>query len=238
MHIPTFIEQYRSAFSDKAELPIAFGYSDQPQGEETKTQGCLFKAFPAVRSGAIVSLSGESIGCRGGRFYTGFSPMGEHIPQFVSQKERYKETPEAVLSCIAAMNVPRNERKYLNLARIDRLDSLDETEGLLFLATPDVLTGLCSWIFWDNHEPDAVCTLFGSGCSSTFTLTVAENRRGGTRTFLGLLDPSVRPYIEENVLGLSIPLSRFRTLYETMPECCLLRGTPAWQKVKRRIAGE
>ena len=74
MDIQTFIDNYQETFSGKAELPIAFWYSDTLSGELRKTQGCLFKALPAIRNGEIISMSGESIGCGGGKFYTGFTP--------------------------------------------------------------------------------------------------------------------------------------------------------------------
>ena len=48
MDIQTFIDNYQETFSGKAELPIAFWYSDTLSGKLRKTQGCLFKALPAI----------------------------------------------------------------------------------------------------------------------------------------------------------------------------------------------
>lgn len=236
MDIRTFIDRYYEAFSQKAELPIAMWYSDEWIGEEIKTRGCMFKAFYAVRNGTVLSFCEETIGCGGGNFYTGFTPMGEHIPKFVSLKEHYKNTPDSVIECINCMNVQQRPNKYLHFARIDKINSFNEVEGLIFFATPDILTGLCAWIFWDNNSPDAVCTLFNSGCSATITNTINENREKGKRTFLGLLDPSVRPYFESNILSLSIPMSRFRELYDTLLNTCLLNNVAAWKKVRDRIS--
>ena len=50
----TFFNNYYEAFSLKAELPIAFWYSDSLLGELKQTQGCLFKALPAIRQGEII----------------------------------------------------------------------------------------------------------------------------------------------------------------------------------------
>lgn len=237
MNVITFVERYLKAFTEKAQLPVAFWYSDSLAGELKRTQGCLFKAFPFVGSGEVVSMDAESVGCGGGKFYTGFAPMGEHIPNFVSLKERYKKTPESVMLYVNEMGVQHSEKKYIHFARIDKIESFDNVEGLIFLATPDVLAGLCSWVFFDNDSSDAVTTLFGSGCSSAITQTVNENRIKGRRTFLGLFDPSVRPYFESNILSLSVPMSRFREMYGTMPDSCLF-GTNAWDKVRERIADE
>ena len=147
MDIQTFINNYYEAFSLKAELPIAFWYSDSLLGELKQTQGCLFKALPAIRQGKIISMNGDSVGCGGGKFYTGFTPMPEHVPNFVSLKERYKQTPEMVVEGIKGMNVQRSSLPYLHFARIDRLTSFEKVEGLLFLATPDILSGLITWTF-------------------------------------------------------------------------------------------
>lgn len=235
MDIQTFIDNYYAAFSQKAELPIALWYSDAVIGEFKKIPGCLFKALPSIRGGEVVSMNEETIGCGGGNFYTGFAPMNNYIPTFVSQKEKYIQTPEAVLKCIESINVQSASHRYLHLARIDKLTSFEKVEGLLFFATPDILSGLCSWTFFDNASPDAVSTLFGSGCSSAITYTINENRIGGRRTFLGFFDPSVRPYVEKDILSFSIPMSRFKEMYTTMPHSCLY-GTHAWSKIKSRIS--
>lgn len=237
MNIRTFIDNYREAFSEKAELPIAFWYSDTLEGTFQKIQGCLFKALPAIRGGEVISVNADVLGCGGGKFYTGFAPMNDYIPSFVSEKEKYKQTPQLVIEQIDAIGVGRTSHAYLHFARIDRLDSFENIEGLLFLATPDVLSGLCTWAAFDNNSPEAVSAPFGSGCSTTITETVNENRLGGRRTFIGFFDPSVRPYVESNLLSFSIPLSRFQEMYATMPHCCLF-GTHAWGKIKTRIAEE
>lgn len=235
MDVKIFITRFFEAFSEKAELPIAMWYSDVQHGELKKSLGCMFKQFSACRHGETISFSKESIGCGGGKFYTGFIPIGAHIPKFVSEKEHYKETPEHVIDYISKLDVQITENNFLNFARIDTLNSFENIEGLIFFVTPDILTGLCSWIFWDNNESDAVCTLFNSGCSAIVTNTINENRKNGYRTFLGLLDPSVRPYFDKNELSLAIPMSRFKKMYETMPDTCLLNNVPAWNYIKNRI---
>lgn len=70
----------------------------------------MFKAFGKIRKGVPVSLSRETITCRGGKLYTGFDEMIPMIPQFVSIKERYKQTPEAVLNFINSLEIVRTEK--------------------------------------------------------------------------------------------------------------------------------
>ena len=85
-----------------------------------------------VRDGGIISLNAENIGCGGGKFYTGFTEMPERVPTFVSLKEKYKQTPEMVIDFIQQIGVPRTENKYLHFARIDKVESLEEIEGVVF----------------------------------------------------------------------------------------------------------
>lgn len=167
------------------ELPLLFRYTDEPLRPAAKAGGCFFKALAEARDGRPVGLNASNIGCGGGKFYTGFSPMPEFVPQFVSLKERYKQTPEMVLDFIAALDLRPGPKAWLEFVRVDAAGTFDGAEGVLFFATPDVLAGLVTWAGFDNDAPDAVAAPFGSGCSTVVSQAVRENRNGGRRCFLG-----------------------------------------------------
>ena len=234
MTVKEFIQCYREAFGSKVQLPLLFGYSDTPVAVTEKIGGCFFKGLQAAREGHPVSLSVDVIGCGGGKLYTGFADMPEHVPGFVSLKEKYKKTPEMVVDYVKGLEMERATKPYLNFVRIDKAESWDGVEGLLFYATPDMLSGLCGWAFFDNNEPDAVVSQFGSGCSTVVSMTVVENARRGHRCFIGLFDPSVRPWIGKNELSFTIPYCRFVTMMETMKDCFLF-DSHAWEKIKQRL---
>lgn len=234
MEVNVFISNYREAFGEAAGLPIVFWYSDTPVADTEKINGCFFKGMAAVRAGTPISLNAETITCGGGKFYTGFTEMPERVPNFVSLKEKYKETPEMVVDFIMELGVPRTDKGYLNFARIDAVESFEGMEGLLFFATPDILSGLAAWAYFDTNAENAVTSMFGSGCSAIVTQAVVENRKHGKRTFLGFFDPSARPYVEADILSFVIPMSRFKEMYYTMRNSCLF-DTHAWGKVRERI---
>jgi hypothetical protein len=234
MNITTFINNYREAFGEAADLPLAFYYSDSAVAETEKINGCFFKEIKNIAEGKPVSLNADNIGCGGGKFYTGFTEMPAHVPNFVSLKEKYKQTPEMVLDFIRNSNVPLSNTKYLNIVRLDSLETFDDIEGIIFFATPDILSGLTTWAYFDNNADDAVTSRFGSGCSTVISDAVVENRKEGRRCFIGCFDPSVRPHLKANVLSFSIPMSRFKEMYHTMRDSSLF-GTPAWGKVRERI---
>ena len=234
MDIKEFLLNYRQAFGSKASLPLLFGYSDKPIANTEKIGGCFFKGLQAARDGQPVSLSADVIGCGGGKLYTGFSDIPERVPGFVSLKEKYKKTPEMVVDYVNGLGMNRAEKPYLNFIRIDKAESFEGIEGIFFYATPDMLSGLCGWAFFDINEPDAVVSRFGSGCSTVVSMTVVENARQGHRCFIGLLDPSVRPWVGKDELSFTIPFSRFTQMMETMKDCFLF-DSHAWQKMKTRL---
>lgn len=234
MKVVTFIDNYKRAFGNKAELPLAFWYSDLPITDPNKINGCFFKSIKTVREGIPVSFSLDTISCGGGKFYVGFINMPEHIPNFVSLKEKYKRTPELMLEFLNQLETPRASKEFLNFARIDKISTFKYIEGILFFATPDILSGLATWAYFDNNDDNAVSSIFGSGCSPTITQAAIENKINGRRTFVGFFDPSVRPHIEANILSFVIPMSRFSEMYYTMRESCLF-DTHAWAKIRDRI---
>lgn len=65
-----------------------------------------------------------------------------------------------VIEYIDRLGVTKTENRYLHFARMDKVDSLDPIEGVLFLATPDILSGLVTWACYDNNSEDAVVTQF------------------------------------------------------------------------------
>ena len=162
--------------------------------------------------------------------------MPERVPGLcLFEREIQEDSRNGGRFCTMSYRLPRTDKAYLHFARIDKIPSFDEVEGiLLFLPTPDMLAGLATWAFFDSNATDAVSAPFGSGCCSVVTQAILENRKQGKRTFLGFFDPSVRPHFEAELLSFTIPMSRFKEMYHTMRESCLF-DTHAWGKLKERI---
>lgn len=236
MNPEDFIEYFRTAFGNY-ELPVVFWYSDQPTVVSEKTKGCFIKDLKPAREGRLICLSLSTISCGGGKTYTGFMEAPSHLPELVSTKERYKEMPEMVTDFINDLKMPCKSGKYINFVSIDKIESFDELEGLIFFATPDVLSGLVSWALFDTKSTDTVSVPFGSGCSSIISQTVVENQNNGYRIFIGMFDPSARPHVESNILSFAIPMSMFKKMYYTIGKSCL-SGTRSWKKVKERIIND
>lgn len=231
-----FTTLFHEAFGEKTPLPIAFGYSGKAAANVKQIPRCMIGAIRKVCGGEPLTLSANNVLCSGGGLYTAFAPMQERIPAFVSETEHYKQNKEQVKDYVDRLGIRMSKKPYLNFIRIDKLENLDEIEGVVFFATPDVLSGLCSWAFYDNNADDAVCTRFASGCCSIVTFAATENARGGRSCFIGMLDPSARPLIPCNELTFAIPACRFKEMLLTMEQSALFQK--AYSIVRKRINGE
>ena len=236
MTLPEFIALYQEAFRKNTPLPIAFGYSNQAAAEVRKIPRCMIGAIRKVCDGEPLTLTAGNVLCGGGSLYTAFAPMPERVPTFVAEVEHYKQTREQVKDYIDRLGIRLSEKPYLNFVRLDHLKNPDEAEGILFFATPDVLSGLCSWAFYDNNDTDAVCVPFASGCCSIVTFATKENAAGGRRCFIGMLDPSARLLVPKDELTFALPACRFREMMQTMQQSALFQK--AYTAVRKRIEGK
>ena len=219
MTINEFLSLYKQAFGEDAPLPVAFGYSNTAVTDVKKIPRCMIGAIRKVCEGGALTLSADNVLCGGGRLYTAFAPMPDRVPDYIDR-----------------LDIHITAKPYLNFVRMDGLATLDDVEGVIFFATPDILSGLCSWAFYDNDADDAVSTKFASGCCSIVTFAAKENRDGGRRCFIGMLDPSARPLVPRNELTFTVPLCRFREMMGTMEQSALFQK--AYSVVRKRINGE
>ena len=236
MTLLEFIARYREAFGESTPLPVAFGYSDRAATEVRKIPRCIVGAIRKVCDGEPLTLTAGNVQCGGGSLYTAFAPMPERVPAFVAEVEHYKQTREQVEEYIGRIGIRLSEKPYLNFVRLDQLEDPDEAEGILFFATPDVLSGLCSWAFYDNNDTDAVCVPFASGCCSIVTFAAKENASGDRRCFIGMLDPSARLLVPKDELTFTLPACRFKEMMQTMEQSALFRK--AYSAVRERIEGK
>ena len=232
-----FIKDYKDAFGEIATLPIAFWHSDTPVAVPEPVNGCFFPAFEKVRDGQPVSFDSTTMKCGGGKFYCGLAPMPEYVPTFVSEKEHYKASPALVKDFVERLEIDMDKHKYLNFQRLDQVENSIEFYGVLIFATPDILSGLVSWAYYDNSSADAVYAPWGSGCSTTIRQVIIEEENLGSHCFIGLFDPSVRPRVRANELMFGIPKNRLEEMATFMHDTCLFNGA-AWPKVKERIKNE
>ena len=101
MDIQTFIQNFREAFGEKAELPLVFWYSDTQEGTAEKINGCFFKGMKTAREGGIISLNPDfclikravqTDSANGHRLYTAnrSTQSRKEIPSFCAYRQDRK----------------------------------------------------------------------------------------------------------------------------------------------------
>lgn len=239
-----FIEKWNRYFG-KSGLPVTFYYSDSDGGatvvQPAKAWKCLIGELARVRRGESLCYNLDSIGCGGGKRFTGMTlEVAESFRYFLScgipgklEGERYKRTPEIVDEGFKSHRDLGVTGKNIIFKRWDMLTEADNPEVAIFFAHADVLSGLFTLANFDRAEQNGVFTPFGAGCSSSIYYPYLERLNDSPRAVIGMFDVSARPYVGENILTFAVPVRRLEQMVDYMDESFLI--TESWSRVKKRI---
>jgi hypothetical protein len=232
-------------YFERAELPIVFYYTNEVSEVELvkppSGHRCMMADLSKVRTGIPVCFGIDSFGCFGGKRYLGFGhEVTPNFEYFLSygipgqlEGERYKKTPELVGEIMN--NAPDFDApgRYVVFKRFDTLEESDEPDVVVFLARPDVLSGLFTLANFDVGDLNGVFTPFSAGCGSIVQYPYLEKQSDRPRAVVGMFDVSARPFVSGDVLSFSVPMNKFITMVGNMDESFLI--TPSWQKIQKRI---
>jgi uncharacterized protein (DUF169 family) len=240
-----FMTLWKKYFNDSP-LPITFYYTgDASPGEKVKPGSgprCVIGALTKVREGKSLAFDVDAVGCPGGKKYLGFTEsIMPDFEYFLScgipgklEGERYKKSPEMVKDYMKKQApVIKAPGRFIVFKRWDTLEKADNPDVIIFYAEPDVLAGLFTLAVYDENEQDAIIAPFGSGCASIVQYPFMEVKSKHPRAVIGMFDISARPFVPQNTLTLSIPMSKFKSMVDNMEESFLI--TPSWAKVQKRI---
>jgi hypothetical protein len=239
-----FIESWNKYFN-KAELPLVFYYTDQEDRAELVPHPaahlCMIGVLARARKGASLCFGSDSIGCGGGRRYTGFSDeISPGFEYFLScgipgklEGERYKKSPELVEEMMQLAQKFKAPAKYIVFKRFDTLEASDDPAAAIFFATPDVLSGLFTLANFEEAEPNGVFCPFSAGCGSIVQYPYLEQSSARPRAVIGMFDVSARPFVPKETLTFAVPMNKFIRMINNMEESFLI--TKSWEKVKKRI---
>ena len=239
-----FVESWNRYFSG-AELPISFYYTNaEDAAERVSTPAahmCMIGVLARVRKGTSLSFDVDSIGCGGGKRYTGFtqdiSPTFEYflscgIPGKL-EGERYKKSPELVKEMLKIVPQFKAPARFIVFKRFDMLEQPDNPDAVVFFATADVLSGLFTLANYDEAEPNGVFCPFSAGCGSIVQYPYLEKDSARPRAVIGMFDVSARPYVPKETLTFAVPMNKFIRIINNMEESFLM--TRSWEKVKKRL---
>jgi len=239
-----FVRLWKRHFKT-AELPLVFFYADDDKQAETpkppKGHRCIIGDLGRVRHGTSMKFDAETVGCAGALRYLGFAEsIRPDFEYFLSygipgkmEGERYKKTPEIVTKIMKMLPVIKAPGRYIVFKRWDKIQETDEPAVVIFLVTPDILSGLFGLANYDREDLNGAFTPFGAGCATIVQYPYLEQSVPVPRAVIGMLDVSARPSVHASTLSFAVPLTRFRQMVDNMEESFLT--TASWRKVSRRI---
>jgi uncharacterized protein (DUF169 family) len=231
-----FMVLFTKYFNDSL-LPLTFFFTDKEAGAELlppESHNCLIDALSLARAGKPLRLNAESVTCKGGNRYMGFSQeLRPNFEQFLSDVERFKKTPELVRDMVKRSSSFKAPAKFIVFKRWDLLKAGDDPEVVFFFATADVISGLFTLANFDEGGSNGVFTPMGAGCSSVILNPILEGRSKHPRCIVGMFDITARPYVPKDVLTFAAPMGKFTTMVENMESSFLT--TKTWRKVQERI---
>ena len=232
-------------YFNHAELPITFYFTNEEGHAELVEPGsmsrCVIGMLSHVRKGRSLCFNVDSVGCQGGQRYLGFTQgLRPNFKYFLScgipgkmEGERYKKSPEIVKESMKHWPQFVAPTPYIVFKRWDMLDETDSPEVVIFFAEPDVLSGLFTLFNFDEAGQDKVIAPFGAGCSTIVQYPYLETLSEHPRAVIGMFDVSARPFVPDNALSFTFPLSKLITMTENIGESFLI--TKSWRAVQRRI---
>jgi hypothetical protein len=239
-----FLKKWEKYFG-KAELPFVYFYT-LDRGNATlldtrKEWSCIIRELVRVRKGESLAYNETNLRCGGSKRYLGYAKgMRPNFEYFLScgipgemEGERYIRTPEMVREVMKKMQTIPTEGKYIIFKRWDKLEEQDEPEGVIFFATPDILSGLFTLADFDQVDGDGVIAPFSSGCGSIVYRTWLESTKENPRAVLGMFDCSARSCVPKEILSFSVPMKKLLTMMANMDESFLI--TETWETVRKRI---
>jgi len=231
-------------YFDKAELPLAFFYTDEEPVEPKRSSGghrCVMADINQARRGKVLHTTAEGVGCFGGKRYLGFRhELMPNFQYFLScgipgelEGERYKKSPELVKAYMADVPEFKAPKKAVIFKRWDLLNRTDDPEVVIFFAPPDVLAGLFTLCGYDEADRNAISAPFGAGCATIVMYPYLEADRERPKGILGMFDVSARPFVPASTLTFAVPIAKFASMVDNMEESFL--QTKSWALVRKRL---
>lgn len=242
-----FVELW-SKYFDSSELPFIFYYTEGDDCAELvpppSGHVCIMAMLSKVRRGNPLCFEAASIGCSGGKRYLGFTQdIMPNFEYFLSnglpgqfEGERYKKSPELVREMQKKWPEFRAPHRFIVFKRWDQLEERDDPDVVIFMAKPDVLSGLFTLANFDEADPNGVYTPFAAGCGTIVQYPYLEKSSHRPRCVIGMFDVSARPCVPGETLSFSVPMNKFTRMVQNMEESFLI--TNSWRKVQNRIGRE
>lgn len=195
----------------------------------------------ARKKKTVAFFERDRFGCLGGAFYLGFlKPQLEAVTYYVStgipgrmEGERYLESPEVTRQFFQMIDPRPAPQRYCVFKPLSLFDDNQRPELVTFFGRAESIAGLNQLATFVTNDFEAVCSPFGSGCSTIVTWPLRYLAQGRLKAVIGGWDPSGRKFLKADEITFTVPYEMFSRMMERWRESFLV--TNAWQAVRKRI---
>lgn len=234
------------------ELKLCYGpvavllSNDKPEGALQSKEGqwsCAIPLFIAAAKGKTSVFERKTTGCRGGKVGLGFGQFPNYpggIEYFLTvgksgvfEGEGYLKNPELGAEFVECLPITDIPYQYVIFKPFSQVDSAKEKpELIIFYVNNDQLSALTVLANYYRPGNENVMIPFSSGCQSVFLIPYAEAQKENPRAVVGLIDITVRPMVEANMLSFSVPYKMFLDMEESVEGSFLKKDL--WHRVVER----
>ncbi|MBE6042967.1 MAG: hypothetical protein E7216_01715 [Clostridium thermopalmarium] len=227
--------------------PVAVLLSNEkPEGAVQGKEGhrsCTIPLFIAAAKGKTSVFERKTVTCNGGKVGFGFGQFPNYpngIEYFLTvgkegefEGEGYMKNPQLgddFVKCLPITDIPYRYVIFKPLSQVD-IDK-EKPELIIFYVNPNQLSALTVLANYYRPGYENVMIPFSSGCQSIFLIPYAESKKENPRAVVGLIDITVRPMVEANMLSFSVPYKMFMDMEESV------NGSFLEKKLWHRVIGK
>jgi hypothetical protein len=136
------------------------------------------------------------------------------------------------VACLPVTDIPYQYVVFKPLSQIDPA-AKERPELIVFYVNTDQLSALTVLANYYRPGIENVMIPFSSGCQSIFLIPYAEAQKENPRAVVGLIDITVRPMVEPDMLSFSVPYKMFLELEEHREGSFLEKQL--WRRIMARM---
>lgn len=231
----------------KYEPVVVLLSNEKPEGALHGKEGqrsCAIPLFISAAKGKTIVFERKTVTCNGGKVGFGFGQFPNYpngIEYFLSvgkegkfEGEGYIKDPELAddfVKCLPITDIPYEYVIFKPLSQVDVVK--ERPELIIFYVNPNQLSALTVLANYYRPGYENVMIPFASGCQSLFLLPYAESKKENPRAVVGLIDITVRPMVEPDMLSFTVPYKMFLDMEKSVEGSFLEKHV--WRRVLAKM---
>lgn len=222
--------------------PVAVCYTNEKpeaaKGFPESKWGCVASLHMAAAKGHVFAFDRKTFGCPSGGIGLGFKlPFRPKLAEFLStgspeqMGEHYWKTPELAQAFIDQLPVTNVPEEFVVFSPLSKAPC--EPTVVSIYVNPDQLSALVVLASYARKTNENIIVPMGAGCHTSVLYALKECDNESPRAVLGMTDITARPYVDPDLVAVSMPYGMYQELLDNVEGSFL--GHKDWLRIKERI---